>query len=551
MNSMKKLLTIFLFISLVGCTHKEELSADQKLYLTAKVWGFLKYYHPGVNNSPINWDNELIATLKKLPDVNNKEELSTLYIHWIESLGEVELAQPRDESKNSNSFDKNFNLSWFENTFFTKDLTDRLRYIEKNRSQKLQYVTEGYVGQIEITNEPHYAASQWSDQNIRLITLFRYWNVIEYFYPYKYKIDKGWDDLLHYFIPKFVDVKTEVDYHLLICELAASLCDSHSFFVTDLIRNYAGNKFIPAKFSILHKKAVITGFYDDSLARVDDIQLGDVILEVNNIPVYDVYLKNKKYIGGSNEAIKELGNSWRWIFNGGTDTVNITFERGGIVKEKTIRRYTYSTFKPVEPTPVKWKKINTSIGYVNMEEDRVMAEDLPTMMKELEDTKAIIFDFRTYPEFIIDELLEYLNPEPREAAKAIQPDLTYPGRFTWTAPVLVGKHNPGPYKGKVIILVNDDTQSRSEYFVMAMQTVDGSITIGRQTSGADGDVLAYTFFDEKTSWITGRGIFYPDGKETQRVGIAIDIEVPLTIEDIAKGRDAILEKAIETAMKVN
>lgn len=547
---MAKLLTILLSISLLACNSKQELSANQKLYLTAKVWGFLKYYHPAVNNGQINWDQELTTILHKLPAVNDREEFSTLLINWIESLGDVAPAK-NSNYDSSKSFNRNFDLSWFENEFFTGDLANRLRYIEKNRSQRLHYIIKGFdVGQIEIANEPIYTASQWSDQNIRLITLFRYWNMIEYFYPYKYKMDKRWDDLLHYFIPKFKEVNNETDYHLHICELTASLGDSHSFFITDLIRTYAGNKFIPARFSILNEKAVITGFYDDSLARIDDIRLGDAVWEVNKIPIYDIYLKNRKYIGGSNEAIKELGHAWRWIFNGSTDSVNITFERDGIVKNKTIRRYTHSTFKSADAPPVKWKKINGTIGYVNMEEEVVMEEDLPAMMKELEDTKAIIFDFRKYPEFIIDDLLGYLNPEPRESAKAIEADLTYPGRFNWTEPVLVGNHNPDHYKGKVILLVNDDTQSRSEYFVMAMQTVKGSITIGRQTSGADGDVLPYTFFDDKTSWITGRGIFYPDGKETQRVGIAIDIEVPLTREDITKGRDAILEKAIEVAMTV-
>ncbi len=546
---MTKLLTILLSISLLACNYKAELSTNQKLYLTAKVWGFLKYYHPAVNNGQINWDNELVAIMQKLPAASNREEFSAVVINWIESLGDVAPSTTINYDS-SKSFNENFDLSWFENEFFTDDLANRLRYIERNRSQKLHYVTKGYVGQIEIKNEPNYTSSQWSDQSIRLITLFRYWNVIEYFYPYKYKMDKGWDDMLYYFIPKFMDVKTELDYHLLIRELTISLCDSHAFFTTDLIRSYAGNKFIPAKFSILNDKAVIYDFYDDSLARLDDLRSGDAISAVNNIPVSEIYQKNKKYINGSNEAVKKLGYSFRWIFNGSTDTVNITFERNGIVNNKTIRRYDYSTFNPIDFPPVKWKKIEGTIGYVNMEEDMVMAEDLPTMMKELEDTKAIIFDFRNYPEFIIDELSGYLNSEPKDFARFIQPDFTYPGKFLWTAPVRCGNNNSNPYKGKVILLVNEDTQSRSEYFVMAMQTVKGSITIGRQTSGADGDVLDYTFFDDKTSWITGRGVFYPDGKETQRVGVAIDIEVPLTIEDIKIGRDAILEKAIETAMKV-
>jgi C-terminal processing protease CtpA/Prc len=97
--------------------------------------------------------------------------------------------------------------------------------------------------------------------------------------------------------------------------------------------------------------------------------------------------------------------------------------------------------------------------------------------------------------------------------------------------------------------MDEGTQSRAESFVMALQTIDGAITVGRQTSGADGNIADFTFFDDKTTWITGLGVYYPDGRETQRIGIVPDINVPLTVEDIRIGRDAILEKAVEIATK--
>ena len=540
------LLFLFLPVSLFAHKPKPEISSEQKLFLTAKVWGFLKYYHPIVNEGKINWDKELTDIIDKLPDTNNKEELSALYVSWIVSLGEIKQVKHKP-STDIEYFDENFNLSWINHDMFTDELSKLLTNIEKNRAKKLYYIKRGYVGQIAIANEQNFTASQWSDPNVRLNTLFRYWNVIEYFYPYKYKIDKSWDEVLLYFIPRFRDVQTELDYHFLINELTVSLCDSHSSFRTDLTYEFTGKKYIPADFKIMDDKAVIAEFYNDSLARLDDLRLGDAVVAVNQVPVIDIYQKNEKYIGGSNTAVKKLENAYRWIFNGSTDSVNITFERDGVIQNKTIRRYAYSAFKSNDPAPVKWKRINNDIGYVNMEEDAVLAKDLPAMMKELWDTKAIIFDFRKYPEFIIKDLLKYLNPSPKMSAIAIEPDLTYPGRFRWTKPGYVGKNNSKPYQGRVIILADQDTQSRSEYFVMAMQTVEGSITIGRQTSGADGDVLPYTFFDDKRSTITGRGIFYPDKTETQRVGIRIDIEIPYTREDITNGRDAVLEKAIEIA----
>lgn len=45
--------------------------------------------------------------------------------------------------------------------------------------------------------------------------------------------------------------------------------------------------------------------------------------------------------------------------------------------------------------------------------------------------------------------------------------------------------------------------------------------------------------------ISGIGVYYPDGIETQRIGIVPDIEIKPTIQGIKEGRDEVLEKAIE------
>ena len=45
--------------------------------------------------------------------------------------------------------------------------------------------------------------------------------------------------------------------------------------------------------------------------------------------------------------------------------------------------------------------------------------------------------------------------------------------------------------------------------------------------------------------ISGTGVYYPDGSETQRVGVKLVMEVKPTIRGIIEGRDELLEKAIE------
>ena len=49
--------------------------------------------------------------------------------------------------------------------------------------------------------------------------------------------------------------------------------------------------------------------------------------------------------------------------------------------------------------------------------------------------------------------------------------------------------------------------------------------------------------------ISGIGIYYPDGTQTQRVGIVPDVEIEPTINGIKRGKDEVLEKAIEIIKK--
>ena len=105
------------------------------------------------------------------------------------------------------------------------------------------------------------------------------------------------------------------------------------------------------------------------------------------------------------------------------------------------------------------------------------------------------------------------------------------------------------YKGKLVVLVNELTQSQAEYTSMAFRAGDNTIIIGSTTAGADGNVSTIFLPGGMRTMISGIGVYYPNGKETQRVGIVPDIEVKPTIEGIRKGKDELMEKAIEIITK--
>jgi C-terminal processing protease CtpA/Prc len=80
---------------------------------------------------------------------------------------------------------------------------------------------------------------------------------------------------------------------------------------------------------------------------------------------------------------------------------------------------------------------------------------------------------------------------------------------------------------------------------MAFRTVPGAKVVGSTTAGADGNVSFITLPGNISTAISGLGVYYPDGRETQRVGIVPDVAVTPTIRGIREGRDEVLEKAVQ------
>lgn len=533
----KVVFILAVFISTNLIFGQTEISETSKLASYAKIWGFLKYYHPEVAKGKFDWDKEFITQLPLVLKATDKESLSKVYSDWIEGLGNVEICKKCD--LNQNYFDKNFDLSWTQDsTIFTNDLSEKLKFIENNRNRGDNfYVSKGPLGNIMVKNEPDYEGFDCPEESYRLLGLFKYWNIIEYFFPYKYLMDQNWDNVLLEMIPKFQNASNKEEYQLVIKELIAKIDDSHAKISFD--ENI--KKYLPVKISNIDNKPVVSGFFNDSLAKMNDLKLGDIIEEVNGLNIQEEANKNLKYISGSNQNIK-MRDAFYSVIKGFDNTVELTIKRDDEFKEVEVKRYNYGDFH--DSNVLKFKSINDNIGYVNME--NISEDDIKVIFKSFENKKSIIIDLRNYPDMVFKSFSSYLNSENKDFAKKYSPDINYPGRYIYKQNLQTGKSKK-PFKGKIIILVNDYSISLSEYTAMAFQTSNDAITIGSQTAGADGEVVMFQFLGGFQTTMTGNGVLYPDGTETQRKGVKIDVIVKPTISGLLQGKDEVLEKAIELA----
>jgi C-terminal processing protease CtpA/Prc len=84
---------------------------------------------------------------------------------------------------------------------------------------------------------------------------------------------------------------------------------------------------------------------------------------------------------------------------------------------------------------------------------------------------------------------------------------------------------------------------------MAVRAVPGAVVIGSTTAGADGNVSQIPLPGGYRTMISGLGVFYPDMRPTQRVGIVPDIVVSPTIEGVKAGKDELVDAAIRHILK--
>lgn len=342
-------------------------------------------------------------------------------------------------------------------------------------------------------------------------------------------------------IPKIQNASDIDEYRLTLEELVAKLDDSHAFIrFSDEIP-----KFLPFQASHLENKAIISRFYNDSIAELNKLQLGDEVLKVNDLDVRTEADKNLKFVAGSNMNFK-MKQSYDRVLSGSEDLVNLTIKRDDKIINLKVNRYDFNDFNYYKnKRKVKSKSISQHIGYINMAA-RFSTKEFGKIFRSFKSKKHIIVDLRAYPEVKYKMFTRFFNSEKRDFRLKYSPDISYPGRFIFKENLKTGSSRKA-FKGKFILLVNEQTLSLSEFTAMAFQTADNVITVGNQTAGADGEVVVFDYLGGYKTVMTGNGVLYPDGTETQRKGVKIDIEVKPTIKGLRQGRDEVLEKAIEIA----
>lgn len=519
------------------------------LELLGKIWGFLKYNHPEIAKGNYNWDYELFRVLPDYLKVKNTQERDQILTTWVEKYGKLPICKECKPTADNAVLKPD--LSWIKNSTLSPKLKNSLQEIYNNRNQSENYYIKLHpnVGNPDFTNENPYSKMSFPDDAFRLLSVYRYWNMIEYFFPNKHLSDKKWDIVLKEYIPKFLNANNELDYELAALQIIGEINDTHAniWGGGNKIAELRGNNFAPFRAEFVENKYVVVDYYNSEFAENGNLKIGEIITHIQDRPIQSIVDSLKSYYPSSNEAamLRDISAD---LLRSAKNTIKLNY-----ISENKTKQEDVTLFDRQQLNMYHWYKVNKeekcfkildgNIGYITLA--NIKEEDIPEIKKSFKNTKGIIIDIRNYPStFVPFKLGSYFLSESRPFVKFSIGNPTNPGEFTFTQSLKI-PNDKDYFKGKLAILVNEKSQSQAEYTAMAFRAGKNATIVGSTTAGADGNVSQILLPGGLSTMISGIGIYYPDGTETQRIGIVPDIIVKPTIEGIKNGNDEVLEKAIQ------
>ncbi len=482
----------------------ENLSTKEidNLYELGKAWGQLKYTNTKVAKGEYNWDYELFRAFHMIQEKDFNNKLND----WVVRYGENQNSIPQN----------NYYLDFYPN-----------------------------VGNPIFQNEKEYKEMNFSDDGYRLLALFRYWNMIEYFFPYKHLIKKDWDQVLKQYIPEILEANDELSYQLTLMKLLAEVEDSHAgiYNPSKVSLKERGRKVPPLQIKFIENKAVVVKIAD-SFPQLSNIKTGDEIIAIDGKETEERIDEIEKYISASNFPTKLRDITYRLLATN-KEELKLTLSNEKGQYEMSIPTIfandVYNLFTTDQPSH---KELDKNIGYIYP--GTLKEGEIKEIMTSFMNKKGIVVDLRCYPsDFIVFSMGNFLMPKPTSFVKFKNHNQKKLEGFYMSEPLQVGIDFQDYYKGKIAILVNEETQSNAEYTAMAFQVAPKARVFGSQTAGADGNVSEIVLPGGFKTYMTGIGVYYPDGTETQQIGIRIDEPIKPNIQSVREGRDLVLEKALE------
>ena len=409
------------------------------LVVLGRIWGFLKYHHPTVISGKRHWDFELFRIMPRVIDVRDRAARNKILFEWVKSLGRSLIPRPCAMRKDDRALEAP--LSWLGDVdLLGPQLTQLLVAIRDRRPQITEqfYVKPSPAGNALFTNKSSYDALDKIDDGYRILSLFRFWNIVQYWSPYRELTRRDWDDVLPAFLPQVIAAGDAEAYRNVLFSLMHEVADSHTaLWSDDYFTPPPGDCNLPLRLGFVGDQLVVLGFRIATVSSQTGLQVGDVISSVDGISIATLTKEYAPYQAGSNSVILLRSLAPR-ITRGRCSDVRLDILRGTETHGISIQRLGPDQMdnSPVDTNDrpgetLQW--LEQDVAYLKL--SSFSNDELPKQMGEIVNARGLIIDIRAFPhETAAYTLPSYFIDAATPFAVFTVPDVSTPGDFVWRPP---------------------------------------------------------------------------------------------------------------------
>ncbi len=583
----------FIFLLLTGwlpgipllsqTTHEQQ---RDNLICFARLYGYVKYFHPSDEAAAINWDKLAVYGAGIVQNAKNSDELLQtlqhlfhpiaptikIYTTATDNVFDLKLLTPPDMrgykqvvwqhsgvalgKPGAPYKSRRVNRPYDGISFPDFKLLPRAgEYIQKEIGQNISVIVPLVLFGNEENTYPVAAPAALAalkqsladtsnnsrnETNVRTADVIIAWNVLKHFFPYWEDASKDADTILKDALAKALADTNSVDFMRTLSLMTAPLNDGH---IGVQLANIDTSLFytVPVLFDWVESKLVVDRVLDAALK--EQLSPGDIIFSIDSMSAEDLIRKKEQYISGSVQ-LKRSRVVMQLLTGRKNSAVTIGIQHGGKTESRTMER-TVSTKLLYQERGRRHTsgEIKSGIYYIDL--DKWPMDSIKMHWTEIAAARSVVCDMRGYPNSN-HGFIEYLMTEKEKTLWMFIPAICYPDYQQVSFRETGWNLRPARQHltAKVIFITDGRAISYAESYMGFIKDFKLATIVGGATAGTNGDINIIDLPGGYSISFTGMLVKNHDGSKHHLAGIVPDIIAVRTLKGVAENRDELLEKAV-------